>query len=68
LGIDARIATEAFSVSAEATAEVADGDRRRGREAGGAVDAFVVPRPEATAPPALTEAGCPLACLAMTEV
>ena len=68
MGVAARIATEAFLVSADAGAEAAAGDRRRGRAAGDAVDAPAVPRPEATAPPALREAGCPLACLAMTEV
>jgi len=68
LGVAARIATEAFLASALAEAEVAAGDRRRARGVGVAVDAPVVPRPEATLAPALMEAGGPLACLAMTEV
>src|SRR2546426_11841243 len=63
LGVDARIATESFLASAE----VAAGDRRPGRDAGVDVDPPVVPRPEATLPPAL-EAGTPVACLAMPAV
>ena len=67
-GFAARVATEDFLGSAGAGEEVAARDRRRARGVGVAVDAPVVPRPEAALAPALTEPGGPLACLAMTEV